>query len=190
MRVIIFQHYQQTKTSLTHLIVIESVVGHPVKIEAVCNWLESKQITLNWSACFYKRSHENTTVMNIYQCLLRGTKLPNGGSESNLINSAVITSKIRSVDCCFPGMKLMSTWDRPDLGWGSSDWMQMSVFEFLLQSQKSSYDSQRRLGNNSPPPEIGVQNSPTKAHLENTDVSTLTAKNSSEWAALMETLRV
>lgn len=47
MCVIIFQHCQQTKTSLTHLVVIESIVGHPVKIETVCNWLESKQITLN-----------------------------------------------------------------------------------------------------------------------------------------------
>lgn len=44
---IIFQHHQQTKTSLTHLVVIESIVGHPVKTEATHNWLESKQITLN-----------------------------------------------------------------------------------------------------------------------------------------------
>lgn len=130
----IFQNHQQTKTSLTHLIVTESVLGHPVKIGAVCNWLGSKQIILNWNPCFYERSHENITVMTICQSLRWGTKLPNGGSESNLTDTAVITSTIRSVDCFYfffflLGMKLMSTWDRPDPGWDSADWMQMPVFE-------------------------------------------------------------
>lgn len=130
MYALIFQNCQQTKTPLAHLVVAESISGHPVKIAAACNWLHSKQIILNWKASFYERSHENVTVVTVCQSVRWGTKLPNGGSESHLIGTAAITRKIRSVDCSFLGVKLMSTWDRSELGWDAADEMQVYVVMF------------------------------------------------------------